>query len=78
MKVWTSIIMKGDGTLDVETLDQEPTVEFWKSILNAYGRGADFEREDPYIVWAEIREGNINGGDSVHVAGIGRDHFVRA
>jgi hypothetical protein len=55
--VWISIIDNTDGGRDVEVLDAPPAASFLADLAAAVHRGGAYR--------AEIREGNVNGGDSI-------------
>lgn len=57
MKIWASRVINSNGTEDMEFLDSEPTDSFIDGLFDAYRDG----RIQGFI----IREGNVNGGDSV-------------
>lgn len=68
--VWICRTEFDDGDCDVEVLDEAPTDDFREGIRESFD-----ERFEVYsdtgevlghkrLVWAEIRCGNVNGGDS--------------
>ena len=58
--MYASIITYRDGSVDCEFLDSEPTDSFIEGVEQAAA-------EDGNIARFTIREGNVNGGDSVTV-----------
>lgn len=57
MTIYISIVVNADGQIDCEVLDSEPTESFRDGLYALLDNG-DIEN-------FEIREGNLNGGDSV-------------
>jgi hypothetical protein len=55
--VWISIVSRNDGEMDVEVLDSQPTESFIDGLTEVFLAGE--------INGFQIREGNINGGDSI-------------
>jgi hypothetical protein len=59
MKIYCCMICYSDGTIDMEFLDSEPTESFRDGLDSSL-----FLAEGDIEYW-EIREGNLNGGDSL-------------
>jgi hypothetical protein len=57
MKIYCSRVVNSDGTEDMEFLDSEPTESFIEGLWECIGHGT--------VQFFCIREGNVNGGDSI-------------